>query len=399
MRPESAQWLLERLEGTAIAIRDRNFKKKRRPIIANVYEEFSGSNYCPYWRDARPVSDQVAADSEWPRRISELGPMWRASSIYYAIYPHLTCPMHSFSQRSDGSKHISHRFDHHTLQPLSCCWFQHPSLWSDRTSTTCILYSTVLRTNIIAKDVPICSIVGFCWFKLGDSHWLCIVVWSSLPVISFILSAICSFDLASGTSVLLLPSCSTIVSCRLLQQPAISHLTRMLPVFSEPPRRTVISTVSDSSNLMTPTSSHVCSLTSRIYCMTIQSMTRFWADIAHLAGIAALRSRYHSGQGGTIPMFWFCRQLHWILLGRVDMDVRQLHLTNLASHWSILKDSDGGCQKSFSFWIAMLSVHWYCASRAIYTHNRLTSSNDRLYSIRKYWLHCTSRYQDLWQSF
>jgi len=69
------------------------------------------------------------------------------------------------------------------------------------------------------------------------------------------------------------------VSCWFLQQPAISHLTQMLPVFSEPPRWTVISTVSDSSNLMTPTSSHVCSLTCHIYCMTIQSMTRFWADI------------------------------------------------------------------------------------------------------------------------
>jgi hypothetical protein len=32
-----------------------------------------------------------------------------------------------------------------------------------------------------------------------------------------------------------------------------------------------------------------------------------------------------------MSMLWFCRQLYWILLGRVDMDVRRFHLTNLAS--------------------------------------------------------------------
>jgi hypothetical protein len=72
---------------------------------------------------------------------------------------------------------------------------------------------------------------------------------------------------------------NTIVSCRLLQQPAIIHSTRKLPQFSKPPRRTIISVVSGSINLMTSTSSHVCSLTSRVHGMAIQSMTCFRSEI------------------------------------------------------------------------------------------------------------------------
>ena len=74
-------------------------------------------------------------------------------------------------------------------------------------------------------------------------------------------------------------SYSTIVSCWLLQQLAIIHSTRKPPVGSEPSRRIITSRVSSPSNLMTSTSSHVCSLTSCVPCMAIQSVTCFWADI------------------------------------------------------------------------------------------------------------------------
>ena len=85
---------------------------------------------------------------------------------------------------------------------------------------------------------------------------------------------------ACGTSVLLLLSCSTIVSCRLLQQPAIFHSTRKLPHFSESPRWTITSPVNGSSNLVDiGFILWLCSLTSCVHCMSIQSMTCFWADM------------------------------------------------------------------------------------------------------------------------
>ena len=146
---------------------------------------------------------------------------------------------------------------------------------------------------------------------------------------------------------------------------------------------------------MISTSSHVCSLPSRVHCMVIQSMTYFWADICSPGRRCCSTITLSLWKRRYDVCDLVLHQLHWRWLGRVDMDVRRLHLMNPASHWSILKGFDGGCQKSCSFWIAILSVRWYCASCAIYTHKRLTSSNDRLYSICKYWLHCTSRYEDL----
>jgi hypothetical protein len=66
----------------------------------------------------------------------------------------------TFNDPMDLNIRVNHCFDHLTLQPLSCCRFQHPSseypVWSVRTG---VLYSSVLQTNMIAEDVPICVAV------------------------------------------------------------------------------------------------------------------------------------------------------------------------------------------------------------------------------------------------
>ena len=146
---------------------------------------------------------------------------------------------------------------------------------------------------------------------------------------------------------------------------------------------------------MISTSSHICSLTSRVHCMIIQSMTYFWADICS-------------------PGRRCCSTI------TLSLWIRRYDVCNLVLPSTTLKmiRSSGYGRSSIAFhksglalinsqrlrWrlpkiIFFLNRYLICplilCVTCIYMHKRLTSSNDRLYSICKYWLHCTSWYEDL----
>ena len=144
--------------------------------------------------------------------------------------------------------------------------------------------------------------------------------------------------------------------------------------------------VNCSSNIMTSTSSHVYTLTSCVHCMAIQFTTCLEADTCSPGRRCC----------STITLSLWTRRYDICVLDLLSTILKMIRSSGSGRSLitfinesglaliSILKGSDGGCPKLFSFRIAMLSVRWYRAFRLIHAHKLLTSQNDRLNGIREH---------------